>query len=392
MQAHHLSRAISIAFIALFIAVVAVGFSVARAFADDQATYDIIPNNTYIAGVDVSGMTAEQATEAVEATSSQQAGNIAMTLTASDTGETYPLSLAGEVTVDVDSAVEQAVELNHQRSALSRLIDGNDSETDNPRTDIELTYTIDTATVSAQVQALADQINVAATDASRIFNDDGTVTIVPESYGRTVDVDTTVAAVESTLAQASQDNSLADLTTMQLSAPLTVNQTAPSITTDSLADCVVVDYSQFLLTVYDNTGTAIWSCYIGYGRGWEDGVNYSSPEGLHYIEYFDPAPTWSNPDPDGWGADYKDYYAAGDPENPMGSREMKISDAPMVFIHGVHDPNCIGNRLSHGCINVWDDQVIELYELLYENAVAHDSSSVGGSGEPIYVNFINYPG
>ena len=76
----------------------------------------------------------------------------------------------------------------------------------------------------------------------------------------------------------------------------------------------------------------------------------------------------------------------------MGSREMKISDAYLVFIHGVTDPNCIGNRLSHGCINVWDSQVIELYDLLYANATAHNSSSVGGDGEPIYVNFINYPG
>lgn len=377
--------------VAAFLAAVCLCLAVGRAFANDQATYDIIPEQTYISGVDVSGMTGQEATQALQSYVAQHSSGIQVTLTDPATQATYPLTLSSYVTCDVDGAVEQAVELNHRRSALSRIL--NDATDAEPvRTDINLAYTTDTSEVRPQVEALVATVNTVPTDASRTFNDDDTVTVVPETYGVALDVDATVANVEAALDAASAKADRIDqLGAAPVAAQLVTAPVAPTLTADMLPYGVIVDYAQFMLYVFDGE-QLIYSVPIGYGRGWDSGVNYSSPEGLHYIEYFDAAPTWTNPDPTGWGKDYKAFYTGGEEGNPLGSRAMKINDAPMVFIHGVTDPNCIGNRLSHGCINVWDSDVIQLFQLLRDDAVAKNSSSTGGTGEPVYVYFHNYPG
>lgn len=377
--------------VAAFVVAVCLCLAVGRAFANDRATYDLIPEQTYISGVDVSGMTREQATQALQSYVAQHSASMQVTLVDPDTQATYPITLSSYVTCDVDAAVEQAVGLRHAQSALSRIID-DATDAEPVRTDIDLAYTTDTSEVRPQVEALAAAVNTQPTDATRTFNDDNTVTVVPETYGVSLDVDATVAAVEDALdTAASQADRVDQLAATPVSAQLVTTPVAPAVTADMFPYGVIIDYAQFMLYVFDGE-QMIYSVQIGYGRGWEDGVNYSSPEGMHYIEYFDPAPTWTNPDPTGWGKDYKAFYAGGEEGNPLGSRAMKINDAPMVFIHGVTDPNCIGNRLSHGCINVWDSDVIQLYQLLYDDAVAKGSSSVGGSGEPVYVYFHNYPG
>lgn len=386
-----LNVAVRTGLVAAFVAAVVLCLAVGRAFANDQATYDIIPEQTYISGVDVSGMDRSQATQALQSYVAEHSTGIQVTLMDPETQATYPLTLNSFMTCDVDSAVDEAVDVNHSRSALSRILD--DATDAAPvRTDIELAYTTDTSEVRPQVEALAASVNRDPTDAGRTFNDDNTVTVIPETYGVALDVDATVANVESALdAAVAQAQRIDQLAATPVNAQLITTALAPMLTADMLPYGVIIDYAQFMLYVFDGQDM-IYSVPLGYGRGWENGVNYNSPEGLHYIEYFDGSPVWNNPDPDGWGKDYKKSYAGGEEGNPLGSRAMKINDAPMVYIHGVTDPNCIYNRLSHGCLNVWDSDVIELYQILHDDAVAKNSSSVGGTGEPVYVYFHNYPG
>ncbi len=377
--------------ICLLVAVAFLFAIVGKAYADVTSSSDVIPDQTYISGLNVSYLTADEATDLVSSYVDSWTAGLGMSLTDPQTGATYTIDLSSGVSCDVDAAVSEATGRNGGVSLVTRVLDevaGAEPE----RKDIALAYTFDDSVIQPQVEQLAAAVHVDAVDAARTFNDDNTVTLTAESAGRDLDVATTVAA-----AQAAVDQAVAASPTLQQLAGATITSTLttvalePAVTLDSMPYAVIVDYAQFMLYVFDGD-RMIYSVMIGYGRGWEDGVNYSSPEGLHYIEYFDPAPTWTNPDPTGWGKDYKAYYAGGEEGNPLGSRAMKVSDAPMVFIHGVTDPNCIGNRLSHGCINVWDDDVIQLYQLLYDNAVAKGSSSVGGSGTPVYVYFHNYPG
>ena len=373
--------------VVLFAVVVAATVLVGSAFANDQATYDLIPENTYISGVNVSGMTEEEAIAAVSATAEQLSADVDMTLVASDTGESYSVTLNGGVTYDITHAARAAVELNHNTPVLTRIAGGVPE-----RTDIEIEFAVDPYPIREQVEQIAGMLYVAPVNAEREWHDDNTVSVSYEVVGRGVDVDATVAAAEAALQeQIAVAHSLADLANAQITATMTAGPLQPDVTVADMPLSVIIDYAQYMLYVFD-LDQCVYQCGIGYGRGWEDGVEYNSPMGLHYIEYFDPSPTWSNPSPNGWGSEYKAFYAGGEEGNPLGVRAMKVSDALMVYIHGVEDPNLIGQRLSHGCINIYNPVVIELYDLLFNSAVEYDSLSVDGNGEPIYVYFHNYPG
>ena len=372
--------------VASFLLVLALGGVVGVAFARDQSTYDVIPANTYVEGVDVSGMTADEASATLASYAQAQSGDVTLNLV-DELGNAYPVSLASEVSYDIDGAVDEAVRRNHERQALSRIFD--DATGAEPeRADIALAATVDTSSLQAQVAALAPTINVAPADAYRDFNDDDTVTLHPEVVGRTLDVDASTAAAVNAVRQAvGSGASLADLAAAPITAQLAVANAAPAVTAADLPPAIIVDYDNTTLYVYGTDPTTpIFTAPFGYGQGTDEDGTFTSPTGLHYIEYKDAAPTWINPDPTGWGRNYPASIPPG-PTNPLGLRALKISDAPMIFIHGVDNYWLVHNNQSHGCINVYNDDVVQLFDLI------PDPSTVS---TPVYVYFhgtqATYPG
>lgn len=376
-----------------FVVVLALGGVVGLAFARDKASYDLIADNTYIEGVDVSGMTAEQATAALASHASAETSGLTLNLV-DELGTSYPVSLANEVSYDIAGAVDKAVQRKHDTPALTRIV-GEATGTATERMDIALDATVDTSTLYGQIAALADAIDVEPADAHRDMNDDDTVTLYADVTGRTLDVDaSTTAAVQVVSDAAGSADSLASLADTQLTSQLVVATAQPSVTVADLPPCIIVDYDNTTLYVYGddpNTPEAegdalIFTCAIGYGQGTSEDGTYTSPTGLHYIEYKDAAPTWTNPDPTGWGKNYAETIAAG-PDNPLGLRALKVSDAPMIYLHGVSDAGLTHNNWSHGCINIYNDDVVTLFDLI------PDPSSVS---TPIYVYFhgtqATYPG
>ena len=387
-----LNAPMKVGLILAFVAVLALGGVVGLAFARDKATYDIIPANTYIEGVDVSGMTAQEATSALASHASAETSDVTLTLT-DELGNAYPVSLSNEVSYDVSAAVDKAVQRNHDVSALSRIVDSA-TRTEPERADISLDVAVDTSSLHDQIAALADSIYAEPADAYRDFNDDDTVTVHADVTGRTLDVDASTAAAAQAVRDATTGSSLADLATMQLTSQLVVTTTPASVTVADLPPCIIVDYDNTTLYVFGddpNTPEAeadalLFTCAIGYGQGTSEDGTYTSPTGLHYIEYKDAAPTWTNPDPTGWGKNYAETIPAG-PDNPLGLRALKVSDAPMIYLHGVSDPGLTHNNWSHGCINIYNDDVVTLFDLI------PDPSTVS---TPVYVYFhgtqATYPG
>ncbi|MCA3503938.1 MAG: L,D-transpeptidase [Rhodobacter sp.] len=60
--------------------------------------------------------------------------------------------------------------------------------------------------------------------------------------------------------------------------------------------------------------------------------------------------------------DWPKFVEGGAKDNPLGVRGMYLS-WPAYLIHGTHDTRKIGRRSSNGCIGLYNEHVVELYEL-----------------------------
>jgi len=76
-------------------------------------------------------------------------------------------------------------------------------------------------------------------------------------------------------------------------------------------------------------------------------------------------PTWTDPDTGS-------TYVGDDPDYPLGSRwialeglEGAATGRTGFAIHGTKDPESIGTRSSRGCIRLYNGDVVEVYNLLY---------------------------
>ena len=52
----------------------------------------------------------------------------------------------------------------------------------------------------------------------------------------------------------------------------------------------------------------------------------------------------------------------GSPRNPMGAAAMTLSGGGEYAIHGTNNPGSIGGFVSHGCIRMYNQDVMDLYE------------------------------
>jgi len=53
----------------------------------------------------------------------------------------------------------------------------------------------------------------------------------------------------------------------------------------------------------------------------------------------------------------------GDPLNPLGARAMYLT-WPAYLLHGTHDTRKVGRRSSDGCIGMYNEHAIRLYDLV----------------------------
>lgn len=60
--------------------------------------------------------------------------------------------------------------------------------------------------------------------------------------------------------------------------------------------------------------------------------------------------------------DWPPSVEGGSPENPLGVRALYLG-WPAYRIHGTHDTRKIGRRSSNGCIGLYNEQILELFDL-----------------------------
>ena len=51
------------------------------------------------------------------------------------------------------------------------------------------------------------------------------------------------------------------------------------------------------------------------------------------------------------------------PDNPLGSHALYLG-FPQYLIHGTNRPFSIGMRVSHGCVRMYPEHIVELFELV----------------------------
>jgi L,D-transpeptidase ErfK/SrfK len=60
--------------------------------------------------------------------------------------------------------------------------------------------------------------------------------------------------------------------------------------------------------------------------------------------------------------DWPEVVEGGAPDNPLGVRAMYLSWT-YYRIHGTHDTRKIGRRSSNGCVGLYNEHILELYDL-----------------------------
>ena len=96
---------------------------------------------------------------------------------------------------------------------------------------------------------------------------------------------------------------------------------------------------------------------VGVGRA---GMTWSGTASIDgkYIK-----PAWSPPDMiKRENPRIPNIIPSGNPANPMGAAAMTLSGGGQYAIHGTNNPGSIGRFVSHGCIRMYNSDIMDLYD------------------------------
>lgn len=306
-------------------------------YADSRHRGEMFPN-TRVLGVDITGMTREEATEAVAV---QAVEPLMMPFNLEFRGKRWTLVPAElGLQIDVEALVEQAYNEGWGGSAFDRAYR---RAFDQPKNiDIGLGCFMDNDAVTQLLDAIAAEINQEVREASLQFDfSTGDLDFSPSQDGLWMDVEATVQALQSSLC--SSDRSLEPV----------VAVTPPSLSSDDVKTVLVVDIMGNTLSWY-NQDTLVKTYYVATGE-----PKYPTPLGKFYIIRKEENPVWINPNVE-WSKDMPPRIEAG-PGNPLGVRALVTSAAGgTVLIHGT--ANLTPGLYSHGCIRMANWAVLELFD------------------------------
>ena len=309
------------------------------AYRYDASAADTILPGISVAGVDVGGMSRDEAArevaERAELTLSEdvvvRAAGLSWTVTPSSLG----------MTADVEAAIGKAFGVADGMSVISRL---QHRLFDQPvDASFVLSFTADPASVESFVQQAYDEVAVAAVDA-RIELVDGELVTRRSQTGQELKVQLAAQKILTALQRQVDE------------VEIPIRSVEPEVPTAALGQTIVVDLSDNHLWLYD--GLKVVTEYdVATGT-----ASYPTPVGTFEIIDKRENPTWYNPDPDGWGADLPASIGPG-PGNPLGTRAMYLN-APGIRIHGTWSSSSIGTAASHGCIRMHIGDSEELYPMV----------------------------
>ena len=149
---------------------------------------------------------------------------------------------------------------------------------------------------------------------------------------------------------------------------------------------VVINLPEMRIYHYPKDGSVVHTWPISIGRvGWE------TPLGRTTVVRKKVLPSWYPPE-----SVRDDYARRGEilprvvepgPDNPLGSHALYLG-LPAYLIHGTNKPYSIGMRVSYGCVRLYPEHIVELFEMVDPGTpvtLVHQGVKAGWAGNELYV-------
>lgn len=329
--------------VAIVAAVVLLLGGAVAAYAYDGSQKDTIADGVTVAGVDLGGMTRDEATRAL---SNQVLAPQRKPVKVRFRKQVYKLPARDlKIRADIDQAIDRAFEESREGSLPSRIfreITGGEVHASIP---VDVGYS--KRAVNRFVKEVADGIRKDPVDAS-VSAGPASLSVVKAENGYKLRDNLLTRQLERLL-----DNGRGARTLVAK-----VNVTRPEVTTAEVAEkyptYITIDRSTYQLRLWKNLELAkTYTVALG-------AIGYDTPSGLYAIQSKQVDPVWTVPNSD-WAGDMAGQVVPGGvPENPLKARWLGVDGA--VGIHGTAESGSLGSAASHGCIRMGVDDVIDLYD------------------------------
>ena len=311
-------------------------------YAYDHGRRDKIAKGVKVAGIDVGGLSAAQARARLQR---EYLPRFEHPVVVRFHAHRFRLSpRAAHVTVDVNGAVDEALQRSRDGSIFTRVSRGLTGGSLDADVQPQVTYS--RAAVASLVSRVKRTIDRPARDASVSYTADGLGT-VPARAGLAVKTGALAAALNGALHHLGNRQQIKVRTTV----------TAPKVTTDQLASrypsFITVNRGSFTLRVYKDLKLAR-SYPIAVGQ-----QGLETPAGLYHIQNKAVNPAWQVPNSP-WAGSLAGQVIPPGPGDPIKARWMGIFDG--AGIHGTDEVSSIGHAFSHGCVRMLIPDVIDLYD------------------------------
>jgi lipoprotein-anchoring transpeptidase ErfK/SrfK len=207
--------------------------------------------------------------------------------------------------------------------------------------DVPVRIEVDREKVRSYVSKLEERFGSSPEDARIEKLDAGQPVLAAEQWGLTVRRGTMVAGITRTLK-----------TRIRQEIPVVTKTLKPTVTRANFGPVVVIHRGSNRLALFN--GERAWRSFrVATGQ-----AQYPTPTGSFTIVDMQRNPWWRPPDSD-WAKGLKPIPPG--PGNPLGTRWMGLT-APGVGIHGTPDPASIGYSASHGCIRMLIPEATWLFD------------------------------
>lgn len=292
-----------------------------------------IERGVTINGVEVGGMTREQAREAASGTVKPLEGDMRLMFE----GKEYAVGMEEiGLRIDLDGMVQQAYRAGKGSAGLLRVF--RRLAGISLAEDVGVKVAVKKAWLNNRLLGIAREIDREPVSA-RVTVASGSPEIIPSKDGVTMRVDATADAVVKVLGRPVRE------------MDVIVVLRKPEVVEADISKIVWVRQKEFRLYLFERT-EEIDSFPVAVGM-----PQYPTPNGRFHVTYKERNPTWLPTSE--WAKDKQGIPQPPGPDNPLGGYWMDIGQG--LGIHATPFRKSLGEQASHGCIRMLEEDAAALF-------------------------------